>query len=79
MTGTRRSGTSGPWKHPPASRARSGMASCLVAVVAPAVLLFLGVIVVAALSGCEFVYLPECDYDCQAAGGSDSYSRQGVQ
>ncbi|QXP08671.1 MAG: hypothetical protein [Arizlama microvirus] len=26
-----------------------------------------------ALSGCEFVYLPECDTDCQAGGGNDSY------
>lgn len=36
-------------------------------------LLFLGVI--AALSGCELIYLPECDYECQAAGGADAYSK----
>lgn len=32
--------------------------------------LFLGAVL---LSGCEFVYLPECDTDCQAGGGNDSY------
>lgn len=36
-------------------------------------LLFLGAAVF--LSGCEFVYLPECDTDCQAGGGDDSYGK----
>lgn len=39
-------------------------------------LLCLGVIVlVGAVSGCDFVYLPECDSDCTAGGGNDSYGR----
>lgn len=38
------------------------------------VALFLGAILaVIAVSGCEFVYLPECDTQCQAGGGNDSY------
>lgn len=27
----------------------------------------------AMLAGCEFIYLPECDTQCQAAGGADAY------
>lgn len=38
---------------------------------AAAVLLFLGV----SVGGCEFVYLPECDTECTAGGGNDSYGR----
>lgn len=33
-------------------------------------LMFLGAV---GLSACEFVYLPECDTQCQAGGGNDSY------
>lgn len=29
----------------------------------------------AMLAGCEFIYLPECDTQCQAAGGADAYGR----
>ncbi|QXP08678.1 MAG: hypothetical protein [Arizlama microvirus] len=36
-------------------------------------ILFLGAALV--LSACEFVYLPECDYECQAGGGNDSYGK----
>ena len=32
-------------------------------------------LLVTTLSGCELVYLPECDTDCTAAGGSDAYGR----
>lgn len=35
---------------------------------------FLGVTVFG-LSGCEFVYLPECDNDCTAGGGNDTYGK----
>jgi len=35
-------------------------------------LLCLGVSV--AVSGCEVIYFPECDTDCDAAAGSDSYA-----
>lgn len=31
------------------------------------------------LGGCEFIYLPKCQYDCQAAGGSDAYGRGAPQ
>lgn len=50
-------------KHLPARRDRPGML-----VRAVLALLFLG-----ATGACEFVYLPECDTDCQAGGGNDSY------
>jgi len=30
---------------------------------------------VAALPGCEVVYQPACQTDCQAAGGNDSFAR----
>lgn len=43
-----------------------------ITVLAAVASLFLGVIL---LSGCEFIYLPECDTDCQAAGGADAYSK----
>lgn len=39
-------------------------------------LLFLGVI--AAASGCELIYLPQCSTDCNAAGGNDAYSRGAI-
>lgn len=26
-------------------------------------------------AGCEFVYLPECDTQCTAGGGDDTYGR----
>lgn len=29
----------------------------------------------AMLAGCEFIYLPECDTQCQAVGGADAYGR----
>lgn len=32
-------------------------------------------LMVTMVSGCEFVYLPECDTDCTAAGGADAYGR----
>lgn len=32
-------------------------------------------ILLVTLTGCEFVYLPRCQYDCTAAGGSDAYGR----
>lgn len=38
-----------------------------------ALLLFF--VVLFAVTGCEFVYLPKCQYDCTAAGGSDAYGR----
>lgn len=43
-----------------------------IAAAAVVVALCLGVTVV---SGCEFVYLPECDNDCTAGGGDDSYGK----
>lgn len=41
-------------------------------VAAVLVLSSLGVMI---LSGCEFVYLPECDTECTAGGGNDSYGK----
>lgn len=59
--------TIGCAKIPPANRVQKGMrAMALVG------LLSLGA---TCLSGCEFVYLPECDTACTAGGGNDTYGR----
>lgn len=51
----------------PVSRVQKGMRAT-----ALAGLLSLGA---TCLSGCEFVYLPECDTECTAGGGDDSYGK----
>lgn len=48
----------------------------LMGILIPYMVVFWGVVFSLAflLSGCEFIYLPECARNCTAAGGNDSYA-----